>query len=144
MLSDFGLVLFFFVLAVLFVWISLVAGKLVRPDRPSPEKNSAYECGEPPIGKGWLNYNMRFYGIALIFLIFDVEIAFVYPVATVFKEWIAGAAGEVALVELLVFIGILFLGLVYVWVKGDLEWVRTFVRGGQEPVMSFQKPMDPK
>ena len=144
MLTNFGLALFFFVLGAGFVWIALAAGKLIRPDRPSPEKNSPYECGGPPVGKGWQNYNMRLYGIALIFLIFDVEIAFVYPVATVFKDWVAGSQGMVALVELLVFIGILFLGLVYVGVKGDLEWVRSFVRGGKEPVVSFQKPMPPE
>lgn len=143
MLAQFSLVLFFLILAVLFVWVSLFLGKLIRPDRPSEVKNMPYECGEPPIGSGWMNYNMRFYALALIFLIFDVEIAFVYPVATVFKQWIANGIGTLALIELLIFIGILFLGLVYVWAKGDLEWVRSFVKEGKKPILSFKTPMEP-
>jgi NADH-quinone oxidoreductase subunit A len=62
--------------------------------------------------------------VALIFIIFEVEIAFIFPVATVFRRWVEGGAGVFALVEVLLFIGILFLGLVYAWAKGDLEWVK--------------------
>ena len=83
-----------------------------------------YECGERPIGEAWFNFNPRFYIIALIFVIFDVEIVFTFPVASVFKRWVRGGGGAVALFELGIFLLILLLGLVYVWRKGDLEWIR--------------------
>ncbi|MEK7340872.1 MAG: NADH-quinone oxidoreductase subunit A, partial [Candidatus Binatota bacterium] len=70
------------------------------------------------------NFNMRFYIVALIFIIFEVEIAFIFPVATAFRGWIESGRGMFAFVEILLFVGILFLGLVYAWVKGDLEWVK--------------------
>ena len=81
-------------------------------------------CGEPPTGSAWINFNIRFYLIALIFVIFDVEVAFVYPVATVFRHFVENGQGLLVFSELLVFIGILFLGLIYVWVKRDLEWLK--------------------
>jgi NADH-quinone oxidoreductase subunit A len=71
-----------------------------------------------------MNFNIRFYLVALIFIIFEVEIAFIFPVATVFRSWIENGQGLFAFVEILVFIGILFLGLIYAWAKGDLEWVK--------------------
>jgi NADH-quinone oxidoreductase subunit A len=83
-----------------------------------------YECGETPIHQAWFNFNPRFYIVALIFLIFDVEVAFTYPVAVVFKRWVEEGAGYVALFEIALFVGILAIGLAYIWVKGDLEWVR--------------------
>ncbi len=76
------------------------------------------------MGSAWVNFNIRFYVVALIFIIFEVEIAFIFPVATVFRRWVEGGAGVFALAEVLLFIGILFLGLVYAWAKGDLEWVK--------------------
>ncbi len=63
---------------------SLVLGRLVRPDRPSPEKGEVYECGEKPVGTAWVQFDMRFYVVALLFVIFDVELAFFFPWATVF------------------------------------------------------------
>ena len=83
-----------------------------------------YECGERPIGNAWFNFNPRFYIVALIFLIFDVEVAFTYPVAVVFNRWVKRGMGGFAFAELLVFILILILGLAYVWRHGDLEWIR--------------------
>jgi len=71
-----------------------------------------------------MNFNIRFYLIALIFLIFDVEVAFVYPVTLVFRDWVLRGDGLFALAEILVFLTILFVGLVYVWMKGDLEWLK--------------------
>jgi len=87
-------------------------------------KLSTYECGEPSTGSAWVNFNIRFYLVALIFIIFEVEIAFIFPVAAVFRRWIETGQGLFAFVEIVVFIGILFLGLVYAWAKGDLEWVK--------------------
>jgi len=124
MLFQFANVLVFFVLAVLFVGGMLALGRLVRPDNPEHVKLSTYECGEPPTGNAWVNFNIRFYMVALIFVVFDVEIAFIYPVAVVYREWVMKGQGLLVFMEILVFLGILFVGLVYVWVKGDLEWLK--------------------
>jgi NADH-quinone oxidoreductase subunit A len=126
---DFANVLVFVGLGLLLCALMLdILGRLLRPSNPSPVKLSTYECGEPPSGNAWINFNIRFYLIALVFVIFDVEIAFIYPVVAVFKDWVARGQGAFALVEILVFVGILAMGLVYVWVKGDLEWLRREVR----------------
>ena len=121
---QFANVLVFFVLAVVFVGGMLLLGSLVRPDNPEPMKLTTYECGEPPTGTAWMNFNIRFYIVALIFVIFDVEVAFIYPVAVVFKDWVANGRGLFALTEIALFLAILFVGLVYVWCKGDLEWLK--------------------
>lgn len=90
---------------------------LLRPHRPYPEKLTSYECGEEPIGNAWIRFNVRFYVIALIFLIFEVEIVFLFPWALVYRE-----LGLFAFIEMAVFLLILLVGLAYVWVKGDLDW----------------------
>jgi len=124
MYFQFANVIVFFALGGLLCGIMLGLGLLLRPSNPHPAKLSTYECGEPPSGPAWINFNIRFYLIALVFVIFDVELAFVYPVVTVFKDWIARGQGAFALAEIGLFIGILAIGLVYVWVKGDLEWLK--------------------
>ena len=124
MLFDFANVLVFTVLGLGFVGVNLLIGRLLRPSNPQIRKLSTYECGEPAMGSAWVNFNIRFYIVALIFIIFEVEIAFVFPVATVFRRWLEGGQGVFAFFEILIFVGILFLGLVYAWVKGDLEWVK--------------------
>ena len=124
MLFDFANVLVFTVLALGFVGVNLFIGRLLRPSNPQVRKLSTYECGEPAMGSTWVNFNIRFYIVALIFIIFEVEIAFIFPVASVFRRWLEGGQGVFAFFEILIFIGILFLGLVYAWVKGDLEWVK--------------------
>ena len=124
MYFDFANVLVFVALAFVLCGLMLGLGLLLRPSNPNPNKLSTYECGEPPSGPAWINFNIRFYLIALVFVIFDVELAFIYPVAAVFREWVARGQGAFALMEIVVFIGILALGLVYVWVKGDLEWLK--------------------
>lgn len=124
MAFDLGIVLLFFLGGFTFVFANLTLGRMFRPDNPYPDKNEIYECGERPIGPAWIQFNPRFYLIALIFLIFDVEIAFVFPIATVFKRYVAEGNGALAFIELFVFIAILLLGLVYVWNKGDLDWVK--------------------
>jgi len=96
--------------------------KLLAPNNPNPRKLTPYECGEPPTGRAWINFNVRFYLIALIFVIFEVEVAFVYPVAAVYLDWVKRGQRVYVLSEMLLFLGILFVGLVYVWVKHDLEW----------------------
>jgi len=121
---HFANVLVFSVLAVAFVAVMLLLGKLVRPHNPEALKLTTYECGEPPTGTAWMNFNIRFYLVALIFVIFDVEVAFVYPVATVYRDWVLNGMGGYAFAELAIFLGILFVGLVYVWAKGDLAWIK--------------------
>jgi NADH-quinone oxidoreductase subunit A len=124
MLFDFANVLVFTVLGLGFVAVNLLIGKLLRPSNPQVRKLSTYECGEPASGSAWVNFNIRFYLVALIFIIFEVEIAFIFPVATVFRQRMESGQGLFAFVEIVVFVGILFLGLIYAWAKGDLEWVK--------------------
>ncbi|GIW39504.1 MAG: NADH-quinone oxidoreductase subunit A [Candidatus Binatia bacterium] len=124
MYFHFANVLVFTAFAILFVGGMMLLGSLLRPHNPEPSKLTTYECGEPPTGTAWINFNIRFYLIALIFVIFDVEVAFVYPVAAVFREWVAEGRGLFALVEVALFLGILFIGLVYAWRKGDLAWLK--------------------
>jgi len=118
--SSFAGVLVFMVVALLFVVISLVLAWLIRPrGRYSAEKFLPYECGENPQGSAWIQFNIRFYVFALVFIIFDVEIIFLLPWAVVFKN-----LGAFAFIEGLIFIAILVVGLAYVWRKGDLAWVK--------------------
>ena len=121
---QFASVLVFLVLGAALVALMTGLSWLLRPHNPEPAKLATYECGEPPTGNAWINFNIRFYLVALIFVIFDVEVAFLYPVAVVFRDWVARGQGLFALAEITIFVGILFAGLVYVWVKGDLEWLK--------------------
>lgn len=116
---QFANVLVFLVVAVLFLGVSLVLSSLIRPSKFSAEKLLPYECGENPQGSPWIQFNIRFYVFALIFIIFDVEAAFLLPWAVVFKNM-----GWLGFVDGLIFIAILAVGLAYVWAKGDLHWVR--------------------
>lgn len=117
MLSQFGTVFVFISFSLVFLIIGMLASRILRPSNPSEEKLSTYECGEEPVGIAWVQFNIRFYVIALVFLIFEVEIVFLFPWATVFKE-----LGLFAFVEMMIFVFILVIGLAYVWVKNDLDW----------------------
>ena len=117
MLTEFGRVFIFFVIGVIFVAAGLVFAWLIRPKRWYPGKLTTYECGETPIGDSWIKFNIRFYVIALIFLIFDVEVVFLFPWAVVFER-----LGLFAFIEMVIFLAILLVGYVYVWVRGDLDW----------------------
>lgn len=127
-ISEFGKILIFIITGVILVCAIFFLNRLIAPNNPNPEKLTSYECGEEPTGNAWLPFNSRFYVIALIFLLFDVEMVFVFPWATVFgnKEIIASAPawGWFSLAEMFIFLGILILGLAYVWRKGDLDWIR--------------------
>jgi NADH-quinone oxidoreductase subunit A len=115
-------------MGVLFVLFTFFLGWLVAPKNPNPEKLSSYECGEEPRGNSWIQFNSRFYVVALIFLLFDVEMVFIFPWATVFGQESLIAAdprwGWLSLAEMFIFIGILLIGLLYVWKKGDLNWIK--------------------
>ena len=134
MYFDYFNVAVFLATGILFVFANMILGGLIRPQKPTPEKLSPYECGEDVIGDSWIRFDIRFYTMALVYLIFAVEIAFLCPWAAVLREM-----GVIALMEGLLFIAILFLGLVYVWAKGDLDWIKVYgasVRGGTEREMS--------
>jgi NADH-quinone oxidoreductase subunit A len=190
-----GYALLFIVIGAGFIFIHLVLGKLIRPSRPNAEKEAIYECGEPTIGSAWVQFDLRYYVVALLFVIFDVEVAFFFPWAVVFgqtnavaneslsieqraqayldlvpdrpenlrlpagspeyqaqskrneiarllkedspgakeelQQELAGAVapaqslGWIALVDILVFFGVLLVGFAYLWKRGDLAWVRS-------------------
>lgn len=128
MYFDFANVLVYIVISIGFIFGSLTIGRILRPQHPTPEKLTTYECGEEAIGSAWIQFNVRFYIIALIFLIFDVEIAVLFPWAVIFKK-----VGLLALAEIFLFVGILVVGFAYVWVKGDLEWLRSLGEVRTEP-----------
>src|SRR5215510_6461740 len=109
MLMAYASVAAFFLVAIGFIIGSMVFGKLLRPNNMYPEKLETYECGEAPVGPAWFNFNPRFYIVALIYIIFDVEIAFIYPVAAVFRRWVDQGRGVFALAEVGVFVAILML-----------------------------------
>ena len=125
MYHDFIPVIIFTALA-----IGLIAGPLVIQYLISPRHNKggeklvSYECGEVPEGSAWIKFNIRFYIIALIFIIFDVEVVFLFPWAAVYQDFIASGNGALVLFEMLIFVLILLLGFAYAWIKGDLDWVK--------------------
>jgi NADH-quinone oxidoreductase subunit A len=192
-----GVILLFLAVGIGFIFVHLVAGKFIRPNNPDAEKKTIYECGEPTIGSAWIQFDLRFYVVALLFVIFDVEVAFFFPWAEVFGRAQAVASATmpddnddeaqraygkmvnetippnpenaakrqryadlpkfladlppdkknseigrrhqefqnnhlaaqqllwVALLEILVFFGVLLVGFAYLWKRGDLEWVRS-------------------
>jgi len=121
---EFSIIFIFLALGAGFVLVALLFGALIRPRRLRREREATYECGEEPIGKGWYNFNPRFYMLALVFLIFDVEVVITYPVVTVLRSWAARGLGLTAYLEILLFVTILVVGLVFLWVRGDLEWIK--------------------
>ncbi len=128
-LSEFGEVLLFIIIGFAFILLSLFASKFIRPNRPNTQKLATYESGEEPISTAWTQFNIRFYIVALIFILFEVELIFLFPWATVFarKDLIDqtnGLWGWFTLIEMVIFILVLALGLAYAWVNGLLDWVR--------------------
>ncbi len=110
--------------------VFLLVGWLVRPKRPNPAKGATYECAEVPFGSAWFNFNNRFYIIALIFVVFDVEVALVVPVVVIFRKLVENGNGLLAFVEMFFFLTVLFVALIYVWARGDLRWVREITGEG--------------
>ncbi len=99
---------------------------LLAPKKPSHLKSTPYECGELPVGSAWSAFNVRFYVVGLIFIIFDVESVLMFPVASIFREMNDMGEGGYALVIFLSFISVLIEGIGYCWRKGDLDWVRSY------------------
>jgi NADH-quinone oxidoreductase subunit A len=124
MLNIYGNIFVFFVAGLFFVFLNMALVRIVAPRRPNREKNKTYECGEEPVGSGWLNFNARFYLIAILFIIFDVELVLVFPVVVRFRDYLLAGNGPAAFFDIFVFAAVLFLGLVYAWKNGYLEWLR--------------------
>lgn len=121
MLIDYLPILLLGLFAVLFAGINLALTHILGPKRPTRAKLSVYESGVQPVGDARQRFTIRFDLIAMLFIIFDIEVVFLYPWAVVFKEF-SKTSGLFILVEMLVFIGILFLGYIYAWKKGGLTW----------------------
>jgi NADH-quinone oxidoreductase subunit A len=120
---DFANILVFIVVAVGFVVMNLGLAFLLRPKGvKSAGKLAIYECGEPTIGQAWIRFDIRFYTVALMFVVFDIEIALLFPWAVVYREFVAQGLGWLAFFEAGAFILILMAGLLYVWARGDIDW----------------------
>jgi NADH-quinone oxidoreductase subunit A len=202
-----GYLVLFVLIGVGFIFIHLVIGKLIRPARPHADKLTVYECGEPTIGSAWIQFDLRFYVVALLFVIFDVEVAFFFPWAVVFGQSnslgriekpqtdaerlayieqlrllvpselrtaeqqnivrltdateaerseaaerinaqvekdrdAAKANAWIAFWDILVFFGVLLVGFAYLWVRGDLKWVRSLASEEGESAAKTPKPVE--
>ena len=140
MYFDYLNVLIFAGVGLAFVFVNLLVASVLRPKRTVSEGLETYECGEEAIGDAWIQFDIRYYTVALVYVIFAVEIAFLFPWAIVLKDAFAGTGaaaglgiGAFALIEGVIFITILFLGLAYVWAKGDLDWVLSFSAPAYQP-----------
>ena len=124
----------FLAFGAMFVLANMVLGYFARPSVPNPEKLTVYECGEPTIGNSWVQFDLRFYIVALVYLVFDVEVALFYPWAVAYGNastlgadigMAASALRGVAIVDMLFFFGVLIVGFAYLWRFGYLDWVRS-------------------
>lgn len=139
MVSEFGKILIYLIVGVVILMILLGVSSLIAPRHPNKEKNNTYECGEPSVGNAWLTINAKYYIVALIFLLFEVEIIFILPWAVIFGDahiiqqypnW-----GWLMLGEMFVFVGILLLGLLYVWKNGYLKWQAPLLKSENKAVI---------
>ncbi len=129
MLFDFSAVLIFIAVSIAFVFGNLyIVGWLLRPKVPTAEKLLVYECGEPAIGSTWIRYNIRFYTVALVYLIFDVEVVVLFPAMLILRQ-----VGVLALFAVMIFVLVLILGLAYEWRYGNLEWIKSDFTPPEDP-----------
>ena len=125
MYNDYIPVIVFTIMAIALLIVPLIIQHLISPrHNKDNDKLMSYECGEVPEGSAWVKFNIRFYIIALVFIIFDVEVVFLFPWAAVYQSFIASGNGFLVLIEMLLFVIILTVGFAYVWIKGDLDWVK--------------------
>jgi len=117
MLSPYVVIFLFVGAGVAFGAGALIAAKLLRPSLPYERKLTTYECGIRPTGTSEVKLNIRFYVFALLFVVFDVEVLYIYPWAVTVRE-----VGTLALAEMAAFLAVLFLGLIFAWRKGVLAW----------------------
>lgn len=118
LINAYSYVALFLVASVVFVLAAFITSWCLRPHKPNPQKLSTYECGEPAEGTSFVQYNVRYYLIALLFVIFDVEVVFLLPWAVAFKD-----LGIFGFIEAVIFILILLIGLIYAWRNRILEWL---------------------
>jgi NADH-quinone oxidoreductase subunit A len=116
-LTKFVPILLFIFVTLAFGMVTLLISYFVQPRYPEPEKLSTYECGSEPFSDARMPFPVRYYIFAMLFVIFDIEVIFLYPWAVVFKQ-----IGIIGLVEMMIFIGLFVVAYVYAWRKGALEW----------------------
>ncbi|MFZ2629795.1 MAG: NADH-quinone oxidoreductase subunit A [Rugosibacter sp.] len=123
MLENYFPVLLFILVGIAFGCAPMLMGWLIAPNHPDSEKLSPFECGFEPFEDARMKFDVRYYLIAILFILFDLEIAFLFPWASIFKEIVSTEAVRLfGFVEMFVFIGILVVGYVYAWAKGALDW----------------------
>lgn len=116
--NNYVIVAIFLILGILLPVATVsIIGPLLRPRKPTPEKQTTYESGNIPVGDSWVRFNVKYYIFALLFVIFDVETLFLYPWAVAYNQ-----LGLFALIEMVIFITLLVVGLIYAWRKKVLEW----------------------
>jgi NADH-quinone oxidoreductase subunit A len=143
LLFDFANVFIFIILGLMMTFMIIMVSRLLAPrNQVVSDKFTTYECGERPVGPAWILFNFRFYAVALAFLIFDIELALVFPCVTVFRKWLQAGRGLLVLGEILIFVGILFMGLVYMWNRGDLIWSKEVPeKPAREILLEEEKPV---
>lgn len=115
--NNYVLVAIFIALGIMLPIVALALGRLLRPNKPTAEKQTTYESGNEPVGESHVRFNIRYYLFALMFVVFDVEIVFLYPWAVAYDF-----LGLFALIEMLIFVSLLVIGLIYAWKKKVLKW----------------------
>lgn len=125
MLIEFASVLVFGLFALGFVFLNLTLSRLLSRRVPSALKEIPYECGELPVGTPYIRFNPRYYLYALVFLIFDVELALTFPCIVIYRRWVEQGIGRAAFFEIFSFVFVLMVGFAYLWKKGDLTWVKS-------------------
>jgi NADH-quinone oxidoreductase subunit A len=127
-----------------FVFLNVIIGSMIRPRRKGTRGLEVYECGEETLGDTWIKFDIRYYTIALVYVIFAVEVGFLFPVFGVFGDIVSGEVstiGSLALVHVTVFVVVLFFGLVAVWSKGDLDWVMSYQGSEWKPTRPRRLPL---
>jgi NADH-quinone oxidoreductase subunit A len=127
MIQELGNALAFVILAALLPFLILYVARAFRPSYPHTSKFVTYECGELPRGSAYIRFNTRFYMVAIVFLVFDVEVAMLFPVMTLYKDAVVSGQGLTVFLLAFNFLIMLFLGLVYEWKVGDIDWVKDFL-----------------
>ncbi|MBL8404815.1 MAG: NADH-quinone oxidoreductase subunit A [Dechloromonas sp.] len=123
MMENYFPILMFVLVGVAIGVLPVAMGFILAPSRPDPEKLSPYECGFEAFEDARMKFDVRYYLIAILFILFDLEIAFLFPWATIFKDIVATESIKLfGFVEMLVFVAILVIGYIYAWAKGALEW----------------------
>ena len=122
--DNYGAVLIAIPVGIMLVLSALLATKLLAPQRRTALKGQVYECGMLPIGRNWAQVHVRYYTYALLFLVFDVEVVFLFPWAVSFLGLMEADFGKVILLQMVLFIGTLLVALAYAWRKGVFDWQR--------------------